>query len=124
MSHRLEPHDGRPYLAPREVAPRLKDEFAFCEVDSDQGQDDVGDILAKLIELKAPQAIIDEVIDGRASALRVIVADDAVTDNFLSLIVRQNDGPLIGYHSAQHEAACRSLVIRCADALNYTVTLL
>jgi hypothetical protein len=123
MSHRLQPHPGQPYLDPEEVARRLRDEFVCCTVDAEQGQDDVGDMLAKLIELKAPQAIIDDVIAGREQSLRVTVADEMASDDYLSFIVRPNEGPLIGYFSAQHEEATRPLVERCVHALGYEIVL-
>ncbi len=124
MSHRLEPSDGKSHLEPKEIARRLRDEFASCEVDAEQGVDDVGDMLAKLIELKAPQAIIDEVAAGRERSLRITIADDMASDNYLSFIVRPNDGLLIGYYSAQHELATRPLVERCAKVLGYKIVLL
>lgn len=124
MSHRLQPIEGQAYLDPEEVARRLTEEFADCDVDAGQGADDVGDMLAKLIELKAPQAVIDEVTTGRERALRITIADDRAADNRLSFIVRPNDGLLIGYHSAQHEAATRPLLDRCAAALGYEIVLI
>jgi hypothetical protein len=81
-------------------------------------------MLAKLIELKALQAIIDDVVAGRERSVRITIADDMASDDYLSFIVRPNDGVLIGYYSAQHEAATRSLVERCADVLGYKTVLL
>jgi len=121
MSHRLRPYDGQPYLEPEEVARRLQEEFACCGVDADQGQDDIGDMLAKLVELNAPQGVIDEVAAGRARALRVTVSDGDTSDDFLSFIVRPDAGLLIGYRSAQHEEAARSLLGRCARVLGYAI---
>jgi hypothetical protein len=125
MSHRLVPQDGVSYLAPKEAVRRLAEEFAICEFDNDEGQDHVGDMLAKLIELKAPQAIIDEVAASRETAIRVRVTDDEnpESENYLSLLLRSNDGPLIGYPSASVEALVRPLVERCARALGYTIVL-
>jgi hypothetical protein len=123
MSHRLEPIEGQAYLDPEEVARRLADEFAYCDVDAAQGADDVGDMLAKLIELQAPQAVIDEVAASRERALRITIADNSASDDYLRFIVRPNDGLLIGYHSAQHEAATKPLLDRCAAALSYEIVL-
>jgi hypothetical protein len=123
MAHKLSPSNGSPCLEPAEIARRLHDEFASCKVDSEQGRDDVGDMLAKLLALKAPQSLIDEVMTGRDRALRITVADDALSDNDLSFFVRPGDGFLIGYRSAQHEAAARTLLLRCALALGYEVKL-
>jgi hypothetical protein len=71
MSHRLCPPEGRPFLEPEEVVERLREEFAFCDADRDQGADDVGDMIAKLIELKAPKPIIDAAIAGRDRSFSV-----------------------------------------------------
>lgn len=124
MAHRLEPPQGRSYLDPREVVERLRDEFPDCEADADQGADDVGDLIAKLIELNAPQAIIDHAVAGRDRSFTVVVADDMASDDYLRFIVRPDEGIHIGYFSAQHEAAVQPLVERCAQALNYKVVLL
>ena len=123
MSHRLCPPEGRPFLEPEEVVERLREEFAFCDADQDQGADDVGDMIAKLIELKAPKPIIDAAIAGRDRSYSVTVADDMASENYLSFIVRPGEGPLIGYHSGQHEEAVRSLLERCARALDYEIFL-
>jgi len=121
MSHRLEPRAGALLLDPNEVARRLRDEFEHCEIDREQGQDHVGDMLAKLIELNAPQAMIDEVSAGRDRSLQVTVADDSASEDYLTFIVQPNDGILIGYFSAQHEKATRPILERCARALGYQI---
>jgi hypothetical protein len=123
MAHRLEPRKGRPYLDPEEVVRRLRDEFVHCEADADAGADITGDMIAKLIELKAPQEIIDAAVAGRERALRITVADDAATDDYLSFVVQPDEGPFIGYYSAQHEAATRPLLERCARTLGYKIIL-
>ena len=123
MSHRLELHEGHPYLEPDEIVERLREEFAYCEADREQGMDDVGDIIAKLIDLRAPQEIIDEQIAGRERSYRVTIADDSASDDDLSFIAQPGVGPLIGYYSAQHEQAMRPLLERRAAALNYRIVL-
>jgi hypothetical protein len=121
MSHKLYPFKGRPFLKPEEVVERLREEFGFCDADQEQGADDVGDVIAKLIELKAPQPIIDAAIAGRNRSYSVTVADDMASKKSLSFIVRPGEGLLIGYHSAQHKGEVRDLVERCAKALNYEI---
>jgi hypothetical protein len=123
MSDRLVPLEGRICLDPEEVVSRLREEFAYCDADADQGADDVGDMIAKLIELKAPQAIIDKAAAGRNRSYSVVVADHMDSENHLSFMVRPDDGILIGYHSGQHEASVRSLVERCAHVLDYDIVL-
>ena len=124
MSHRLCPPIGHSFLEPEEVVERMRDEFAFCNANAEEGADVVGDMIAKLIELKAPQAIIDDAIAGRERAISITVADDMASDDYLSFTVRPGEGPLIGYYSAQHEAATRNLLERCASALNYEIYLI
>jgi hypothetical protein len=124
MAHRLEPHPGQPYLDPLDALDRLRTEFAYVAADAEQGQDDVGDIIAKLIELKAPQAIIDEQMAGRARSFSVTLADEMSSDDYLSFILQPGIGPLIGYYSEEHEAAAKPLLERCASALNYRIRLL
>ena len=45
------------------------------------------------------------------------------SDDYLSIIVRPNEGLLIGYSSQQHEDAAKPLVERCAAALGYEIAL-
>ena len=44
--------------------------------------------------------------------MSVTVADDITMEEYLSFVVRPDEGPLIGYYSAQHEAAMRPLLER------------
>lgn len=121
MSHRLEPHDGTSYLTTEEIVIRLKEEFAYCTADRDEGDNIVGDTIAKLIELDAPQEIIDQQIAAQSGAIEVVVADDMSSDDYLQFIVKPNDGILIGYFSGQHQDATQPLLDRCARALNYRI---
>ncbi|MBX9790208.1 MAG: hypothetical protein K2Y37_14925 [Pirellulales bacterium] len=120
MAFRLEPPPGN-YHDPFVVVERLRDEFAGCEADAAAGADAVGDMIAKFIELKAPQAIIEEAANGRERAYLVTVADDMASDNCLTFLVRPGAFILIGFHSAQHEAATKPLAERCARALGYQI---
>ena len=123
MSHLLKPYEDADFLAPEEVATRLQEEFAYVDVDREQGKDIVGDTIAKLIELRAPQEIIDEQRAAQAEAIWMVVADDSTSDDDLQFTVKPNEGILIGYSSAQHEEATRTLLDRCAAALNYQIVL-
>lgn len=124
MSHRLEPHPGKPYLDPDEVIDRLRAEFDDVQADRDEGEDGAGDLIAKLLELDAPQAIIDDAIARRDESYRVSIADGMTSEESLSFLVQRDEGPLIGYSSAEHEKALAPLVARCAAALNYRIELL
>lgn len=123
MAHRLEPQDGRPYLEPETIVRRLREEFVYCDADAEQGSDSVGDMIAKLLELRAPQEIIDQAMAGRDRSVNVIIADDMASEDYLNFTVQPNVGPFIGYYSAQHEAATRPLLERCAEVLGYKIIL-
>jgi len=123
MAHRLEPPKGHAYRDPEEVVRLLRDEFAYCIADAEQGADDVGDMIAKLIELKAPQSMIDEAMSGREHSFHVTIADDSASEDYLSFMLRPRSGPLIGYYSARHEAATQPLLERCACVLGYEIIL-
>ena len=124
MSHRLEPIDDQSYLAPSDVVERLREEFGFVEADQDEGDNIVGDTIAKLIELNAPQEIIDQQRAAQSRSISVVITDELTADDFLRFTVKPDEGILIGYSSGQHEAAVRPLVERCATALNYRIDLL
>lgn len=125
LSHHLFPFEGSPYLKPDEVARRLREEFTICEVDREAAYEIVGDMIAKLIQLKAPQTVIDRAVAGRAGSLMIFIADDeqSAKEVYLNLNVRPDDGILIGYSSRSHEQSVWPLVERCAKALNYEIHL-
>ena len=123
MAPRLEPPTGRDYLPCAEVLTRIREEFDDVDADQDQGSDDVGDMIAKLIELKAPQQIIDAAMAGRDGSYRVTISDGPSDDMYISFMLQPNTGPLIGYHSRQHEEQSRTLLERCAKALGYQIIL-
>lgn len=122
MSHRLCPPEDALFSNQRRLSSACARSLPFA-MQTDQGVDDVGDLIAKLIELKAPKPIIDAAIAGRDRSYSVTVADDTTFENYLSFIVRPGKGPLIGYHSAQHEVEVRELVGRCAKVLDYEIFL-
>ena len=124
MSHRLEPHDDTSYLTPDDIVSHLRDEFTHVDADRDEGDNIVGDTIAKLIELNAPQEIIAQQMAAQSNAIAVVIADDSTKDDYLQFTVKPNEGVLIGYFSAQHEAATRPMLERCARVLNYRIDLL
>ena len=123
MAHRLEPPEGRPYWTPDEAIERLREEFAEVEVDREEGVDHVGAVIAKLVELGAPQAIIDAQVAAQQQAVRVVIADDPTSGAFLTFVLVPNEGPFISYVSAQHEESVAPLLARCARALTYHAVL-
>jgi hypothetical protein len=123
MAHRLVPPKGRQCWAPHEAIARLRDEFAFVDVDRDAGANHVGAMLAKLIELAAPQEIVDRYAAAQERAAWVLVADEAASERFLTFVLLPNEGAFVQYESAQHEALVAPLLARCARALSYEVVL-
>lgn len=124
MAHILSPPDGVAFLDPEEVARRLKDEFDYTAIDRDEGADVVGAIVAKLVELDAPQEVIDFQLASQDRALQIVVSDDSTSDDYLQFTVKPNNGIFIGYFSYDHQQATRPLLERCACALGYKITLL
>ncbi|RCS40584.1 hypothetical protein DTL42_24750 [Bremerella cremea] len=124
MAHILSPADGASYLDPEEVFRRLREEFDYTAIDRDEGSDVVAAIIAKLVELKAPQEVIDFQVACQDRAIQVKIAEDAVSEDYLQFTVKPNDGIFIGYVSAEHEAAMRPLVERCARVLGYQIELI
>ncbi|PQO31652.1 hypothetical protein [Blastopirellula marina] len=124
MAHILSPPDGAAYLDPEEVFRRLREEFDYTAIDRDEGADVVGEIVAKLVELNAPQEVIDFQRASQDRAIQVVIANDATSDDYLQFTVKPNNGIFIGYSSSQHESATRRLVERCAQVLNYQINLL
>jgi hypothetical protein len=139
MGHRLKPHEGMSYLAPAEVADRLRECFAYVDVDGEAGAEHVGDMIVQFLRMKQgyqrwkqppPEAAeIDQVI-ARLEAVRnesvqvAITEDPADDDTSLSFAVVPGEDIIIGYANARHERIATPLVMRAAEALNYQVELL
>jgi hypothetical protein len=56
MGHRLEATGGKSYLSPQTVVEIVQEEFACVDVDQSAGADQVGDIIAHLLRIKAGYA--------------------------------------------------------------------
>lgn len=124
MANILFPADGVAYLDPEEVVRRLRGEFDYTAIDRNEGSGVVGEIVAKLVELNAPQEVIDFQLAAQDRAIQVVIADDALSDNCLQFTVKPNSGIFVGYLSREHEISTRSLVERCATVLGYQIKLL
>ena len=60
----------------------VRGEFSHCTADRDEGDSIVGDTIAKLIELNAPQDIIDQQIAAQSGSIAVVIADDMSSDDY------------------------------------------
>jgi len=121
MTAHLDPRPGCPHLDPDEIVRRLEDEFEVCDVDADAGQKFAADVLAKLIELRAPQNYVDELAKGRNRARMVLIADDPSSEDYLDFMICPNRGIVIAHYSGRHQNATRPLLKRCARALDYVI---
>jgi hypothetical protein len=123
MSHKLEPKDGASFLPPQAAIERLRAEFDYVGADRDAGADHVGQMVAAFLRLNAPEATVQFYAARQGDSFQVEVADDSDSEIFIRFALIPDVAPLIGYSSAQDEAASRPLVERCARALNYRIVL-
>jgi hypothetical protein len=80
-------------------------------------------MVATFIRLNAPEATVQFYATRQSASFQVEVADRAVSEVSVRFVVIPDVAPLIGYCSAQHEAASQPLVERCARALDYRTVL-
>jgi|CXWL01.1.fsa_nt_gi hypothetical protein len=119
MECRLAPYEGAEYLDTDDVVARLRGEFAHVQADRDLGYDHMGDVIAKLLVLQAPQEIIDQQLAIQDRTISVAVTDDSASDAYLSFFVKP-DLPIVCCLNVGQEAeVVRPLVERCARALGY-----
>ena len=129
MAHsRLFPRRGESFISPGEAVRRLAAEFVAVTTDRQQGAEHVWRMVTQLrrmghltpppatpdeiarLEVLAPEAVFVLLSDGPASGQA-----DLTTCIF-------PDHPLFfGYSSAQHQAASRPLLERCAKVLGYEI---
>ncbi|HEY2515624.1 MAG TPA: hypothetical protein VGI39_32370 [Polyangiaceae bacterium] len=130
MGHELKPRNGR--LPPAtEVADRLAKEFAYVRTDAEEGTKQAHS-RAEWIE-RAPARVFlgrhKEALEGAArlkslapgEALAIEFGDDSKKTK--QIVVIPGEPINFGYASKEDEAASKSLVERCARALDCEVVL-
>jgi hypothetical protein len=124
MAHQLAPRPGRPYLSPREIVRRLREEFAYVEPDREAGADHLGDMIVRFLHAGAPLEIVEKHRRAQEQAVRIVIADEPTGDAYLDFVAMPDEGLFIGYESAEHEESARALLRRCAGALGYEIGLI
>ena len=123
MAHRLSPRADDPYLSPKEVVRRLREEFDFVDADPEAGADHVGDMIVQFLRMGVPDTVVEAHRQVQSAAIRVTIADNLVDDMELSFVTMPGEGLLVGYYSGEHEEATSELLRCCADALGYETEL-
>src|SRR6476620_5234919 len=103
MAHSLFPPSGQHLHAPQAALARLRAEFLYVVADRERAYNEVGDAVVRLIQLRAPQHLIDLTIADQADAIWVTLADSAHDDRKLQLTLRKNQAPMVGYASYDEE---------------------
>ena len=130
MGHELKPRSGE-FPSVTEVADLLKKEFAYVRTDADEGMEQARS-RADWIE-RAPARIFlgrhKEALEG-AARLMNLARGDALAIEFgdsplkaKRIVVIPGEPINFGYASKEDEAASKSLVERCARALDSEVML-
>lgn len=129
MAHRLTARDGQRYLSPRVVVTRLESEFAYVEVDEEDGRRHVRGIIRQL-EKMADMGLIpvdseylERLRKAQRGAMYVYFGDDPGSEvACLSTAVIPGEALFFDYSSRAHEEAARHLLLRCAAVLDYDIT--
>lgn len=127
MAHRLNPRDGRPYLSPRAVVARLQSVFPYVAWSEEDGRRYVGGIIRQLQAIKQTGNIpvdseyLDRLERAQNGAIYVYFEDWNSEAAFLSTAVIPGEPLFFHYSSSAHEQAAKTLLLRCAEALDYDI---
>ena len=128
MAHRLSPSSGV-FLAPAEVARRLRLEFAALDVSAEKGREYVRDLLTRVLELRARGVdrgddYVHRLQRAEPVSVFLFIADDPYAeDAHLSCCCMPGEPLFFSYTSGAHEDAARPLLERCARVLAYDIAL-
>jgi hypothetical protein len=123
--------NGNAPLSPSAVAAKLEGAFAIVRVDAEEGRRRAIAIAARL-ESMGVRSIGKLVLGGpkRAAWLRALPAGEALVVQFgdeehhlLQVLLIPGDNVRFGLDGPESEAAAKSLIERCARALNAEVVL-
>jgi hypothetical protein len=127
MAHRLAPRDGHRYLSPRVVVSRLLSKFSLVSSSEEDGRCYVRGIIQQLHVIKKMGSIsvdseyLDRLEKAQNGAIYVYFADWDFETAFLSTVVIPGEPLFFHYLSNAHEKAAKSLLMRCAEALEYEI---
>ena len=128
MAHRLTVRDGHRYLSPQVVVTRLESEFAYVEVDEEDGRRHVRGIIRQLQKISEMGLIpvdneyLERLKKAQRGAIYVYFGDDPGSEiACLSTAVIPGEALFFDYASRAHEQAARPLLVRCAAVLGYDI---
>ena len=116
----LAPPDGKDWLEPIDVARRLSEEFAICDVSPEAGIEHAQTLVERLRAANAPPEIVAHIAIGAERTVAIGLADeepDPDDENFLVLNVIPEES--IKIYTVEK---LLPLVSRCANVLGYTMT--
>lgn len=128
MAHRLVARDGKRYLSPRVVVTRLESEFAYVEVDEEDGRRHVRGIIRQLEKIADMGLIpvdnqyLERLKKAQRGAIYVYFGDDPGSEiACLGTAIIPGEALFFDYASRAHEQAAQPLLIRCAAVLDYEI---
>jgi hypothetical protein len=128
MAHRLCAREGQRYLSPRVVISRLESEFAYVEVDEEDGQRHVRGIIRQLQKISEmglvplDRAYVERLRKVERGAVYIYFGDDPGSETAcLSTAVIPGEALYFVYSSRRHADAAYPLLLRCASALDYEI---
>jgi hypothetical protein len=125
MAHRLVARDGH-YLGPRVVVTRLQSEFPYVASSEEDGRRYVRGIIQQLSAIKEIGEIpvdseyLDRLNRAQDGAI-YIYFEDPNCETHLSTVVIPGEPLFFCYSSSAHEQASQTLLLRCAEALDYDI---
>ena len=104
-----------------EVLSRLQSEFAGRVIVSDIGEPDVDGMVAELIELKAPQQMIDDARTG--ILLRVSLCDYEFSDDSIVFDLTPATSSIVGHYPDGDTGTILTMLERAAGVLDYSLAI-
>ncbi len=119
VCYALAPSDGESWLTPSEVVERLHAAFAWVDSDAQEGIVYTSRMLARMKEMRAPQALIDHLEQRYEDSIAVAVSDavyeeEADPEHRLEFVVMPEESIRI---YTERRLLC--MVQRCMTALDY-----
>lgn len=128
MAHRLCAREGARYLSPQLVVSRLQAEFAYVEVDEEDGRRHVGGIIRQLQKMAAmglmpvDNEYLERLKQAQRGAIYVYFGDDPGSEAAcLSAAIIPGEPLYFDYPTPAHVEVFYPLLVRCAAALDYEI---
>ena len=128
MGHKLRPKNNGPFLAPKEVVRRLRNDIKYVDASSARAAKSIDEGIKYMLEVRETgggftEEEIERLRSVRNKSIDIIIGDAAKPNAILSFVVEPGEELFIGYESGQHEDAAKPLLERIARALDYEIEL-